>query len=351
MPVWDPNVSASSLAKSPATPVETALCCVDRDLFSVDSRLLMGRALRDFLSQRQITPTELLHCIQHVRKLEDDHGSLARALHTVGVAQAREYQLDQNARIRELNQFVVAAREKARDFADDRRRLPKLDGDTLDASARRIRKAVGDDAFPYIFTAQLCYGMHGLASLTAKLRRVLHLAGDTQEAVLLHAFDMLTADILAFPDMLIEVFGRPRHRAQMIAYLADFLARRPPHAAQQRTVEMIDLSRHISDGQFPETRAVLVHWMVRELDHEGPLNQHDPEQEDTLIDGLITRLLGADGQPLGGQLVEAAVNRRRLRARQTKLRAMGLDEVALTLADSWQHQPLAVLAKASHVNR
>lgn len=318
---------------------EMIICQSPDDLYGFESRHSMGRSLRKFLNENQVTPLELLHHWGYAKRLQDDHGQLAAAIHGVGMEQAKMLGEEVTPRVRALQQLVDIAINRVRDFSEVRRRLPKIDPANVGDSAARLRKAVKSGDVGFAFTVQLSYGLSGINSVLARLHTVLGFLKEPELAHFIRQLDRFIADAVGFPDVLQELFGRQRHRAAMIRSLARF-AGDPAFAASCAHPDAQRIGVLMHGDVLPETREMLLRWMWRELGHDGPLNPHDEDQEETLLAGLIPHLIDANGRIIGGERTDIAVNERKLRARQRQLRARGLDDVAHDLPENWHFQSI-----------
>lgn len=315
------------------------ICQSPDDLYGFESRYATGRVLRKFLNENQITPVELLHHWGYAKRLQDEHGQLAAAVHGVGMEQAKALGEEVTPRVRALQQLVDIATNRARDFSEIRRRLPKIDPANVGESSARLRHAVKQGDVGFAFMVQLSYGLSGINSVLARLHTVLGFLKEPELAHFIRQLDRFIADAAGFPDVLQELFGRQRHRAAMIRTLARFVGDQGVAATcANADAQRIGVLMH--GDVLPETREMFLRWMWRELAHHGPLNPHDEDQEETLLAQLIPDLIDADGEIIGGERTDLAVNERKLRARQRQLRARGLDDVAHDLPENWHFQSI-----------
>ncbi len=332
---------STTLTPPDSRPEATApFCQSPDDLYGFEARYVIGRLLRKFCDEYQLTPFELLHSWGGIKKLEDEYGQMAAAVHRVGLFQAKNEGIEVNERVRSLQRVVDVTMARIRDYSEIRRRLPRLDPDDLDRSVMRLKKALRDGDVHYAFAVQLAYGMTGTGSVLQKLHTVLGFLKSQNVLQYIRQIDRFIADAVGFPDVLIELVGPQRHRAGMIRTLAKTVSDQQLAAAAPNPM-LAQIGMLVHGDALPETRKMLLRWMIRELNHEGPLNPHDESQEQELLDQLIPVLRDARGGVIGGEETDIAVNMRKMRARQRQLRSMGLHDVAQDLPDSWQFTSIA----------
>src|SRR3954449_7006936 len=96
--------------------VERSVVCQEpADLYTLESRMIMGRLFRLFLDKYQVTATELLHNWTYLRKLSDAGNMIGTAAHQVAAIQANESKIPARDRVRHVEGLVHQGMTKARD--------------------------------------------------------------------------------------------------------------------------------------------------------------------------------------------------------------------------------------------
>jgi hypothetical protein len=130
------------------------------------------------------------------------------------------------------------------------------------------------------------------------------------------------------------LIGPQPNLAASLVILADILTGRTEKAKLNANLSRI--ARLIAHGQAPSCHAILLDRLRAELKRDHPLDRKQPDNDTQLLEQVITRLRGDDGNLLGGPEVEEAVIGRMVRQRQTMLRGMGLLDVADQLPMVWR---------------
>jgi hypothetical protein len=304
------------------------------DLYTLQSRMIIGRLFRLFLDKYQITATELLHNWTYLRKLSDAGNMISTAVSQVALAQANEFKMPAKDRIRHIEGMIHQGMTKARDFYAERRRLPRFEKGNLEHVSRRIHARVGPD--DYVFTMLCLLGQYlmGYGSIGGKMEMLLILITDDLDPELVALFEGVIADALVTPEMVKDLLGPQANLAESLCTLADFLHGRSDPARLNPNLARVGglIQRGVGDG----CRAVLVERLLFELQRDHPLDRKNPEADGALLDSVVEHLRGPDGSLLGGAVTEAAISSRLVRQRQAFLRNLGMEEVADQLPGKWK---------------
>jgi hypothetical protein len=304
------------------------------DIYGLESRRIVSRLFRQFLDKFQITATELLHNWTYARKLSETGNMIWTATHQVAMTQAREQEVNGQTRLHLLDGLVQQAMRQVRDSAAERRGLPAFDPDQIDYVSSRIRAHVGPDNHAFMMLCQISQYLMGCGSIGGKLERMLDLWTGTTDPGLAELFECFVADALTGPDIIRELIGPQPNLAASLVILADILTGRTEKAKLNANLSRI--ARLIAHGQAPSCHAILLDRLRAELKRDHPLDRKQPDNDTQLLEQVITRLRGDDGNLLGGPEVEEAVIGRMVRQRQTMLRGMGLLDVADQLPMVWR---------------
>jgi len=315
------------------SPDGAPFCTTVADLYGFDSRVVVGRMLRQFLDKFRITQTELLHGWTYARKLDEQGTLIGAAVHAVARHHADLGKADAKVRVKQLRALVDQAMGKARDFAAERKRLPAFDLKDLSGSSRRLDEAVGPAEHDYVFLSFLSLHMADRNSLGGKAEMLLDLLAEGLEPRLGALLEGVIADTLGSVDLIKEQLGAQANLADGLCALADVLHGR---AADPKLAPVGAVLARVGGltvaGHAPCCRSVLVDRVRSSLNSDQPLDRRDPTAESALIEKVVARLKGADGALLGGAETEKALARRMLRHRQALLRRQGMHDIADSLA-------------------
>jgi len=314
------------------TPENLPVCKTLSDLESAAGRRTIGRLLRDYLQHCQITPTELMFCWPHARRLRDDCSLLQAAIHHVASRQADKAGQSAGARVKALDALVDQAIKRAHSLDSERRKWPRLEAGTLRDLEETVRLGVPGEAKRPLFLALLSDRLLLLAGLEHKLEFLLRLldgaAGPAGEG----GIESVIADCLAFPDVLQAVAGAPGTRFARLCLLADVLAGRLSPARRQELPALAALTALIKDGRGEACRRTLEERLAADLAGKAPLDASGAQPEKRLIELLGRRLRQSDGSWIGGEATRRALEARGRRLREQSLRDLGLQSTADSLA-------------------
>jgi hypothetical protein len=322
------------------TPVgELALCDKVDDLYTMEGRRTISQVMRDYLAKANVTATELLYGLSHIRKLQDAQGLANAALHRVAQAQAHASGCPAKQRMQMLDSLLQQVQQKARTFAAEKASYPAFNGSNLAAVSRaaiaKVGAKAGIEGHDYILTALLTVWLFDFRSLDAKadalsLLMAQHAADEGFDRLL----DPILADALSIAEVVQELFApQPNLGSALIDMAGVALCRK---GADERLANpvMKRIALLIAQGRAPQTQATLADRLLREMNADKPLDARAPDQDPVLLERLIAAMKGEDGTILGGARVYTSIERRRLRQREALLRAQGLHHIADNLRGS-----------------
>ncbi|WP_114394494.1 hypothetical protein [Oleisolibacter albus] len=306
-------------------PVEEApLCSGPADYLSLESRTIISRMLRQYLEQRALTTSELLHHPGEMKRAMNFESMVPTAVSRVASVQGRAAGLD----VRDRRDQIYAALSDlgGRAEAASRRPLPSLRAGGFAAAMDRVEALAGADPGErdYLATVMLCRELVQVRSLLGKVEWLLDLAagavqGDadqspsrTMPAAHLSIIDSLVADALSFPATIQDLLGRQPDLGTALLRLLDVLdGSYEPLPRESAPAITALLGRWIAAGSAPESRMVLLESLRRSLSLTTPLAR-DAEGQRARFAALLTRLLGPSGF-LGGSATAQALTEGTLR--------------------------------------
>ncbi|WP_431855498.1 hypothetical protein [Azospirillum sp.] len=317
-----------------AGTAEGAPYCTElADLYGFESRVVIGRLLRQFLDKFQVTPTELLHGWTYARKLDEQGTLMGAAIHAVARHHGDTRKVAVAARVKELRALVDRALVRARDFNAERKRLPAFDESDLAATSRRIGQAVGAEEHDFVFLAMLSQYLTNANSLAGKMELLVKMMARTDDPHLSALLEGVVADGLGAADVVKELLGAQPTLAAGLCALADTLYGRRPGEKDVPVHPLLACIGALTvTGRAPSCRIVLLERVRSALNSDQPLDRKDAKAEAALVETLALRLKGADGTLLGGAETEKALAKRLLRHRQAILRQQGMHDIADRLA-------------------
>ncbi|HYG88683.1 MAG TPA: hypothetical protein VD978_20750 [Azospirillum sp.] len=304
--------------------------CTDLpDLYGFESRVVIGRLLRQFLDKHQVTPTELLHGWSCARRLDEQGSLMGAAIHAAARHHADTHKVAVAARVKELRALVDRALAKSRDFVAERKRLPAFDERDPAETSRRIERAVGAEEHDFVFLALLSHHLTGSNTVFGKLELLVRLMAEGEDPRVSALLEGVVADGLGSADVIKELLGAQPNLAAGLCALADTVLGRPRGEKDAPVSSLLDrIGRLVVEGRAPCCRAVLVERIRSALGGEQPLDRRDSKAEATLVETIVARLKDEDGTLLGGAETEKVLAKRLLRHRQAILREQGMHDIA-----------------------
>ena len=317
-------------------PDQAPVCQDSEALYGIDARLAVGKLLRRYLEQESITATELMHVWPYMRRLDDKAGQLvAAAIYRVSESQAKSLGIAPKERLVTLQRWVAKAMERVREFDFLRRKIP-FDLDNLERSMRRLDAVIGDGQRQFGLTGQLSYQLLGVGSLPGRLEKLLEMAEGAEEPDLVETLDGMIADALSFPSIVNDMLAALPSRAAGIARLADVVTGRFVPGPGERVDPVFARFVKLHGARpLPASGGIMLDWLLREVGRDKPLDRHNPDGDDALLQKLLPRLRDGQGTLLGGVRMQEAIAAFRLGQRQRVLRGMGMHDQANELAKVW----------------
>lgn len=294
-----------------ATDERDSWCTELDDLYGARSRRTIGQVLRSFLDRFKITPTELLHNIRFVRKLDDAGTLLSAAVHRVARSRAEASGTPLARCVRELETLVAAATRRMSD-AQASRRHPVPGEDGLDAFIARCRPLASDTSL------QGFHIRHGVSrdfearpSLLARLEAALGWLAGASDPDSLALIDELVADCLGSGAVMQETLGVQRDLGAALLQTVELARGRAKSGAEHRAAWHAELVRLLTGHPCPETRTVLLVRVQREIAGERPLARGGAAEEADAVIAIASALKDekSGGYVGGAPMLEAFVRR------------------------------------------
>lgn len=305
------------------TPVEP--CTELKQFFALDSRLAVGRLLRQFLDKMQVTPTELLHNARLIQKLDNSGNMIMASVQRVAGGQAKAMNVPVKDRVEAIERFVFQARKLAGDFEAERRTLPPFDIEDLTRTRRRINIAVGDGRADHVFLCHLAAMLADVPSIPGKLEAVVSLLGRKNAEGAHDLLEGVMADILAGGESLRDVLGAQPTLHRHINALVDVITGATPEVPLPDGSVMPVVSALVAGGTAPQCRRVLIERVQTAVASNVPLDQNQVEADATLLKSVVDRLTEESGKLLGGEATSQAIAQRRKRQQVAHRQRLGLE--------------------------
>lgn len=293
-----------------AGPEDETWCETVDDLYGVVGRRAIARVMRDFLDRFTITPTELLHDARHLRPLESQDGLIMAAVTRIAHQQARLRGVDLRARRDAISGLIDGAIQRA-SAARASKTMPVIGAGGLvglaDAAAVRSTDA-GERAFTIRFAASRKLG--DANGFGGRLGVVMDWATPPLPPPLLAVVDEFLSGLFGAAMLLRDVIGYKPHFGGVLLAIAELATGRHDGDGVDAPPVLQPLARLLAHEPMPETRAVLIERLQREIAGDKPLSREALGSQRQVFDQLLERLIDASGLFYGGMAMVEAIARR-----------------------------------------
>ena len=285
------------------TPVDEVRgpCQTLREFFGFESRQAMSRIFREYLARVVATPTEIIHNLRHLKRINEKDHLVRSAVDLVATLQTREGGQDMRSRRDEIYQAVDAMLDQARQV--EPAKLPKLNG-KFSSVMTSLGPGIDPDQRHYVMLAALSRDLGERPSWVAKLEMLCGLAAAETEPVALDMLDGVIADVLG-SDVIQDILGLQPSLGTTICALLD-LADGVVPATRTNTGEVTaSLCHLLAAGKLPESRRCIVTRAHRALRLPAPLKTNEREQEPEELRKIIARVVTPTGLHSGVETAHA----------------------------------------------
>ncbi|HLN23155.1 MAG TPA: hypothetical protein VK558_04140 [Patescibacteria group bacterium] len=288
-----------------AQVAEAPVCGELNDFYGLDSRITIGRMCRKYLDEMVLTPTELLHSAQELRRFGDKDRLLGSGIDAVATLQARATGDESKVR----RDFLHAQWEKitARARAATAALKPAADK-SFAAIVKSLPAAEGPER-DYLCGLQMARRLLETRSWLGKLDILIAWAAeDAEDAFAYRMIDGVIADIVVSAQMVQDLLGFQSNLGTALCHICDLVAGQA-EAAKFSPPCFAPLNSLFAAERLPQTGRVLLTRVTREIRGPNPLSRNEPRQEYEMFHKVMHRLIRLD-QVIGGPAAaEALVHR------------------------------------------
>lgn len=310
--IFSKKVQVKKEKKVTISPVEeTTDCASADDIYGTESRTVIGKLLRKYLDELVLTATEFLHHYPSLKRFLDSELYPA-AVDRIATLQVGRSGGKYNTRRDQLFKLAdeVVARARA---AEAEKSLWKLPLDDLPALAAAAAAAAGDGkSRDLLLRATISRTLVDMRVWTAKLDRLLPLVGEQLPADLLAILDGFICDILAVPEAVQDLVGPQPNLARALGVVISLITGGGDAGHQGFSPSAMTLCLQMAAGRLPDSRAILVDRIRRQVQGPQPLSRNDPALEEEAFRTLFASLVTSAGL-LGGPAMSEALTVRYIR--------------------------------------
>lgn len=294
------------------SPIEEApVCTAAQQYLGPDSRQTISRLLRQYLEEKGLTASELLHNAGEMKRVMNFEALLPNAVSRVASIQSKATGEDVRNRRDDIYARIEELRTRA-ERAVAGRTLPYPKEAGLPATMAQVeRYANGDpEETDYLAKVVLCRDLVNIRNLLGKVEWILSLGGEdgtagNHAAQYIRVLDSLVADAVINPAVVQDLLGRQPDLSTALNRLVDIVeGSYEPLEREKAPAVTVVLSRWVASGQAPETRGILLESLVRSLRSTQPL-AGDPHRQREAFQALVARLVKPTGVFGGPRVAEA----------------------------------------------
>ncbi|RAU22831.1 hypothetical protein CU669_05435 [Paramagnetospirillum kuznetsovii] len=291
--------------------IDDAHMCADiYDFYGIESRMTISRLLRRYIDRVYLTPTEFLHNYRALQNIKAYGNLLKAGAERVASLQGKMPGHQVSTRLDKIYDVVTKITQRVHKVGESGG-LPAMVGhkfvDQMDAAIASA--PAGREDFPALVL--LCRDLVQHRSWLAKFERLAKLAGPDPREDVLALIDGVVADLLYLPSAFDDIVGFQRNMGHLLCTIAD-LCNGEFNAQKSEAKEQLALFMPLlAAGKMPQTHAVLLDRLTRQITSSQPLDRYDPARERDTFKAVATRLRKG-GEVLGGTLVADALSKREI---------------------------------------
>ena len=287
-------------------------CLTTNDLYGGDGRRSIWELLSSSLREWAITPTELLHSLEHYYRLYNKGTLLQNAVQRTAVA-FEDTQDSIQERMRKITKLVDTAADllKAAEPTVPKLELGRLKPVTLALEGKQNRS--------FLLLASLSEYLRPTQTLYDKFGRILVFVSGDRPQWVTDCLDQLVSEYFLFDGVVLQLFNEPGDRGVFLNLIVHLYAgdleslREDPAAGSQVTEDALSVNAAVQMGLMPQTRKKLLKRLAVEIDATQAINDRGLYNELQALAVLRTRLgtLGIDEGTLDilDQKLEARASR------------------------------------------
>ena len=254
-------------------------CLSPDQLYSIDGRRSIWELMSNTLEEWHLTPTELLHNIDHYYRLNDSGTRLQNAVQRVAISQGSEDGSIQE-RMRKLFMVIDLAVSAMKEVQDD---IPTLEAGRLNPLIARIEKSKNRK---FLLTISIAEYLRPAVTLEDKFGRIVAILNDKRPKWVIEIMDQLIAEFLQHKKLLPSIIGPLQNRGQFLLFLVEFQSGNLAELQDELELnkispDLVKLGSFLSGGLLEETRRFLVTRLIDEI--ESPKSLNDGSLADKLF--------------------------------------------------------------------
>ncbi len=245
-------------------------CLTPDDLYSPDGRRSIWDLLGNTLADWMITPTELLHSLDHYYKLYNAGTKLQNAVQRTAVS-FEEEQGSIQERMRKIYKIIDQSIEIMK---ANKEKIPSLEMGRLKPIIEQLKEKSNKR---FLLISSITEYLRPAVTLSDKIGRSIILLSAERPAWVIEILDQFIAELMQHQSVPFQLLGEPEDRAQFIIWLAHLQAGQLSMMGENEhspcfSDEVLRLNGFLSQGQMPQTARVLLNRLQTEIEAAKPIS-------------------------------------------------------------------------------
>ena len=257
-------------------------CLTPDDLYSPDGRRAIWELLGNTLGDWMITPTELLHSLDHYYKLYNAGTKLQNAVQRTAVS----YENDQGS-IQERMRKITKVIDTSVDIMKaNKPKVPSLEVGRLKPLIEELKDRSNKR---FLLISAITEYLRPAVTLTDKIGRLIAMLSGSRPTWVLEILDQMIAEVFLHPNILSQFLDEPEDRGRFMIWLAYLQAGRLNLMGEDErspvfSDEILRLNGFLSEGKMPQVARALFARLKVEIGAPKPI----------CPGGLVEQLKGID---------------------------------------------------------
>lgn len=253
-------------------------CLTPDDLYSPDGRRAIWELLGNTLSDWMITPTELLHSLDHYYKLYNAGTKLQNAIQRTAVSFENEQESIQE-RMRKIQKVIDQALDIMK---SNEEKIPSLEMGRLRPIIEHLTKKSNKR---FLLLSSVTQYLSPAVTVGDKLGRAIMLLAANRPAWVMEILDQLISELMQHTHIPFQLLGEPDDRGKLIKWLAYLHVGKLNMMGENEhssvfSDDVLRLNGFLSQGRLPQVARVLFNKTKLEIEAPKPVSH----------DGLVAQL-------------------------------------------------------------
>ena len=292
---------------------EAPYCETVEEIYAGRGRQTINRLFRAYLDKNGVTATEVMHDFRELRRIVDADTLMASGVGKVATLQAKGREdIDTNTRRDALYGFLNEITARARQASE--KKLPTIRAEGFEGAVGKVAASVEPSECEFLLRVLVARELIQQRSFFGKLAQTIDWAEPTEDERSQKLVDTFVSDILANAETLQDLLGLQPSLGAAIGALVDLAQGRLETESEGRPSDSPEalagrLNTLIGRDALPDSQAMLVDRVRRQIEAKSALTRGEPEQEEAAFRSLIDKLMPQDELFGGGSIAEALTHR------------------------------------------